>query len=73
MRRVEIRVIAGLRSETWAPGFVVVGNGLLATLHHLRNSSRRDGSIIAPDGVRHSERNPGKAPNSIPLRPGGAD
>jgi len=66
MRRVEIRVIAGLRSETWAPGFVVVGNGLLATLHHLRNSSRRDGSIIAPDGVRRSERNPGKAPSNIP-------
>jgi len=29
-----------------------------------RTSSRRDGSIIAPDEVRNSERNPGKAPES---------
>jgi len=47
--------------------------GAPATLQRLRNSSRRDGPIIAPDGVRRSERNPGKAPSSNPLRPGGAD
>jgi hypothetical protein len=47
--------------------------GASATLHRLPNSSRRDGPIIAPDGVRRSERNPGKAHSSNPLRPGGAD
>jgi hypothetical protein len=35
-------------------------------LQRLHNSSRRDGSIIAPDGVRRSERNPGKASKEIP-------
>jgi len=47
-------------------GMCGVDSRVPSTLRGFRNLSRRDGSIIAPDGVRRSERNPGKASKEIP-------
>jgi hypothetical protein len=53
------------RTRPGAPSFVVVRHGN-TTIERLRNSSRRDGSTIAPDKVRRSERNPGKVQQQCP-------